>query len=304
MAGHPMSDAERLAAVADRVVPGSRLHAARRLTGGVSADVRALEIDAPDGRRHTVVLRHYVVAGGKLRHDEVAVMEHGLLEVLHRAGLPVPEPLLLDTSGRLMPEPFLVMAFVEGEVALADSDVDAALVTMADALVQLHDLPTDMLPQMPRRSDPLPEVFDYLPEAAQWSALRAYLAACTDSAYGGRPALLHGDFWPGNLLWQDGRLVAILDWEDAAIGDPLSDLAGSRVELLWKYGADAMEAFTWHYARGGPVDGRRLALWDVFAGAAASRFMGYWGLDPDREADMRRNTHGFVQAAAARLLSG
>ena len=25
--------------------------------------------------------------------------------------------------------------------------------------------------------------------------------------------LLHGYLWPGNLLWQDGRLVAVVDWE-------------------------------------------------------------------------------------------
>jgi aminoglycoside phosphotransferase (APT) family kinase protein len=39
--------------------------------------------------------------------------------------------------------------------------------------------------------------------------------------------LLHGDFWPGNALWRDGALVAILDWEDAAIGDPLADVANA-----------------------------------------------------------------------------
>jgi aminoglycoside phosphotransferase (APT) family kinase protein len=42
--------------------------------------------------------------------------------------------------------------------------------------------------------------------------------------------LLHGDFWPGNTLWKDGQLVAIIDWEDAASGDLSLTLpiAGSR----------------------------------------------------------------------------
>ena len=39
------------------------------------------------------------------------------------------------------------------------------------------------------------------------------------------PALLHGDYWPGNILWKDGRLAAVIDWEDACLGDPLVDLA-------------------------------------------------------------------------------
>ncbi|MCI0397582.1 MAG: phosphotransferase [Chloroflexi bacterium] len=43
--------------------------------------------------------------------------------------------------------------------------------------------------------------------------------------------LLHGDFWPGNTLWQDGKLVAVIDWEDARSGDPLIDLAISRLDI-------------------------------------------------------------------------
>ncbi|HYI01996.1 aminoglycoside phosphotransferase family protein [Hyalangium sp.] len=60
-------------------------------------------------------------------------------------------------------------------------------------------------------------------------------------------SVLHGDFWPGNILWQEDRIAAVIDWEDAAVGDPLSDLACSRVELMCAYGEAAMEAFTAHF---------------------------------------------------------
>jgi thiamine kinase-like enzyme len=53
-------------------------------------------------------------------------------------------------------------------------------------------------------------------------------------------ALLHGDFWPGNILWKNGRLTAVIDWEDAALGDPVADFANSRLEILWAYGRKAM----------------------------------------------------------------
>ncbi len=43
--------------------------------------------------------------------------------------------------------------------------------------------------------------------------------------------LLHGDLWPGNVLWQDGRLVAVVDWEDGAVGAPLIDVASARGDL-------------------------------------------------------------------------
>ena len=59
--------------------------------------------------------------------------------------------------------------------------------------------------------------------------------------------LLHGDFWPGNVLWQDDVLAAIIDWEHARLGDPLYDLAESRLEILWAFGLNAMHRFTQSY---------------------------------------------------------
>jgi prepilin-type processing-associated H-X9-DG protein len=44
--------------------------------------------------------------------------------------------------------------------------------------------------------------------------------------------IAHGDFHYGNLLFADGRVSAILDWEIAGVGDPLSDLAGLVVASL------------------------------------------------------------------------
>ncbi len=34
------------------------------------------------------------------------------------------------------------------------------------------------------------------------------------------------------MLWKDGQLVAVIDWEDAPLGDPLADVANSRLESL------------------------------------------------------------------------
>jgi len=42
--------------------------------------------------------------------------------------------------------------------------------------------------------------------------------------------LVHGDFGANNLLVRDGRVTGVLDWESAMIGDPLYDLANTR---LW-----------------------------------------------------------------------
>lgn len=49
--------------------------------------------------------------------------------------------------------------------------------------------------------------------------------------------LVHSDFRNGNILVRDGRLVAVLDWELAHIGDPMEDLAWMCVRM-WRFGND------------------------------------------------------------------
>lgn len=295
--------ADDFTAVAERMFPGALLRGARRLTGGVSADVHALELEGRDGQRRTIVVRRHGAAEPKPRYVQAMTMEYELLQALHGMSLPVPEPLFLDTTNQLFPGPYQVIEFVEGSTDVAPDELDDRLDVMAATLARLHRLPTDNLPALPLRIDPLPEALDFLPEAPEWHTLREHLSRQTDTEYRDRPVLLHGDFWTGNLLWRQGRLVAILDWEDAALGDPASDVAGSRLELLWKFGPAAMERFTRSYAREHPLDPGRLPLWEVYVGAAAARYMGAWGLGPAREKAMRRAAYGFVRRAGISLMA-
>lgn len=294
-----MTDFDRFAAIAGRLGPDTVLEDVERLRGGVSAEVYALTLRDPDARRRRVVLRQQGIHDGQA---ERVATHHALLTALHQAGLPVPEPLLLDTSSAVLPAPYLVMAFVPGTTEIAADRVPDSLDVMADLLLRIHALPRHTLPPLPPRLDPLPEALDYLPDESRWQDLRRHLQGCADSAYRGEPVLLHGDFWPGNLLWQDDRVTAVIDWEDAALGDPLSDLASSRLELTWKFGPEAAARFTHCYTAHRPVEERRLRLWDVYVAAAAWRFMGEWGLAPALETYMRDGAEWFIDQAGAALL--
>ncbi len=298
-----MSSRAHFAAIAEQLSVGARVLSVRRLTGGVSADVHALELEDASGGRRTVVVRQPGAAEWKPRHARVAAMEHDVLAFLHASDLPVPQPLLLDARGALLSRPCLVTTFVDGSAEVPDEDVNGSLDIMANTLARLHALPTVGLPELPCRLDPLPELYDYLPDTAEWEPLRTFLSLQPATGYRQQPVLLHGDFWPGNLLWQRGRLVAVLDWEDAAVGDPMSDVAGCRLELLWKYGERASDRFTRAYTEQHSVAPQRLALWEVYVGCAAARFMATWGLAPARETEMRRLTSVFIRRAARLLLT-
>jgi aminoglycoside phosphotransferase (APT) family kinase protein len=39
------------------------------------------------------------------------------------------------------------------------------------------------------------------------------------------PTLVHGDYHYGNMLFKDGQVAGVLDWEIAQLGQPLLDLA-------------------------------------------------------------------------------
>ncbi len=60
--------------------------------------------------------------------------------------------------------------------------------------------------------------------------LRAELAAAAPDR--GRTSLGHGDFHLGNLLFRDGRVAAVIDWEVASVGDPLFDLGSLIVSSI------------------------------------------------------------------------
>ena len=167
--------------VVEHLFPRAELEAVVRLTGGVSADVHRLDVKLDDGRTTSVVLR----AHGASHSGHSAELEYQLLQTLRGGGVPVPEPMLVDESGGLIAAPYLVMAFVEGSSAVPAAQEGQYVDVMAAALSKIHAFPTADLPTLPVRNDPLPEMFDYLPDGPEWEDLRAHLRTLADTAYVG-----------------------------------------------------------------------------------------------------------------------
>ncbi len=129
-------------------------------------------------------------------------------------------------------------------------------------------------------------------------AVRAALDRIWPPPPAGQPVLLHGDYWPGNTLWRDGALVCVLDWEDAALGDPVADLANARMELTMVFGAAAADGFTRQYAGLRPeLDLCALPHWDLYAALRHAGRMPGWGL-PAAELTRLQNGHREFTAAA------
>ncbi|MDI3340680.1 MAG: phosphotransferase family protein [Sphaerobacter sp.] len=291
-----------------RLDPGSQVLRVWELTGGVSAQVTALEVLLSHGRRQRLVVRRYGAAD-LVRAPHVAAHEFRLLQIVRSVGVPAPRPYYVDESGDIFPTPVTVIEFVEGQAGLTPTDLGNVIDQTVDALTTIHSVDGSTavdLSFLPRQEEVCAvELRRRLPPTGaspEATRIRAALDAVWPLPQRNRAVLLHGDFWPGNTLWRDGRLVAVIDWEDAALGDPLADVANARLELLWALGVEAMESFTERYrSRMGAVDFVDLPYWDLAAALRPAVAMSAWGLDAHTARTMRDRLRWFVSEALGRV---
>ncbi|MEN9934825.1 MAG: hypothetical protein RLZZ387_1404 [Chloroflexota bacterium] len=287
-----------------RIDPALRLLRAWPLAGGVSAQVMGIEYITADGCTGRLVVRRHGDAD-RARNPRIAADEYALLQRLHAAGLAVPAPRHLDESGELFPDPVLVIEHVEGTSDFAATPGQIA--QLAAQLAAIHGLDVARLDVafLPRQAEIVARQLRARPASTHLQTVEGRVWDLLERAWPvvqrNPPALLHGDYWPGNMLWRDGRLAAVIDWEDAAVGDPLADVANCRLELLWAGGAEAAELFTRHYCSLAPLDTAELPYWELCAALRPLRNMSSWGLDAEAERAMRAALEMCVLQALARL---
>jgi aminoglycoside phosphotransferase (APT) family kinase protein len=290
------------ARVVQKIDPQGQLIHARKLEGGVSARVTALEFTRGDGKRQKVLVRQHG-AIDLAQNPQVATTEFHLLQALRAEGLAVPEPVYLEQSGELFSTPFIVVEYVEGGTEFAPADVPACLAQLAAFLARLHrvDCTRLNLPFLPRQevlfARRLRDRPARLDESLDEGRVRATLEAAWPLTQHNPTVVLHGDFWPGNVLWRSGALAAVVDWEDAALGDPLADLGNCRLELLWAFGPEAMLDFTRRYLALHPVDLTNLPYWDLCAALRSSCQIENWIPDARAAEHMRTLRRWFVNRA-------
>lgn len=293
---------ERLARLVRRIDPGARLVGAWTLAGGVSARITALEIERSGGQTEKLVVRQHG-ALDLAQNPGVAADEFRLLRTLHAAGLPVPAPRYVDASGDVFGTPCIVVDFMAGTTGFAPAGVHDVIDQMAAQLARIHaiDLAKSGLSFLPVQAERCAERLANRPASPDDEMdevrIRDTLAPVWPRAQRNRSVLLHGDFWPGNMLWLDGQLTGIVDWEDAATGDPLADLANTRLEMLLAFGVDAMQQFTQRYLALRPLDLTGLPYWDLCASLRPITGMPNWGIDGETVRSMRAALRIFITQA-------
>jgi len=292
--------------VVHKLDPQSKLLRTWELKGGVSARVTALETLRPDGHTQKMIVRQHGEVD--LKHNpHVAADEFKLLQLLYSVGLATPAPYHLDQFGEIFSTPYLVIAYIEGKPEFAPSNLPDLIFQLATQLSRIHQvdgskLDVSFLPQQANISaQKLRARPANVDESLDEGLIRDALEAVWPFPQRNTSVLLHGDFWPGNILWRDGQLVAVIDWEDAALGDPLADVANSRLEILWAFGIDAMQSFTHQYQSMTTIDFTHLPYWDLCAALRPVAQLAQWGLDDTPERTMRERHRWFITQAFEKL---
>ncbi len=265
--------------LAQKLAPQSKLLRAWQLSGGISAQMTAFEVEYPDGRIKRMIMRR--PAEKILEQNPYAAQdEFKLLQTTRSVGLATPMPHYLDQSGMIFPTPYLVIEYIDGNPEFTPADFENFTLQLAAHHASIHSVDSSRadLSFLPRRVKECAETLGKRPANVDTSLdegrIRDTLEALRPLSQRNASVLLHGDFWPGNILWRDGTLAAVIDWEDAALGDPLIDLAISRLDLLWICGIDAMNSFTHHYTSLMPIDYSNLPYWDLCAALRLVRMAG------------------------------
>lgn len=262
---HTLEQAARL------VYPNCHLTNAVPLMGGISAETIKLTIQTSTDATTHLVLRHF-----RRRPDNTtAKNERDLLHKLAATAVRVPAPLYFGPKGSLLDGPFILMQYVDGRFDIAPRNTTTYLAQYADQLVQLHQLPTAEY-QFVKKVEP---ANSELARGKRQNALcdtlpLRDLLVRHDLTMRNAERLLHGDYWPGNVLWHNGRLVAVIDWEDAKIGDPLVDLAIARLDMATTFGPTSAEIVTTRYLSQTQLDTSDLPYWDLCACLRYSRIVG------------------------------
>lgn len=190
--------------------------------------------------------------------------EYRVMSALHGTGVPVPRMIAICEDANVMGEPFYAMELASGAAyreasQLADLGPDRTRMIaerMVDVLLGLHAVdpasvgladfgrPAGFLQRQVRRWKQQLDASATrdLPRAEELARMLAASVPVDAS-----PAIVHGDYRLDNLLIGDGdQVTAVLDWEMATLGDPLTDVALLYVYMrLARVGnaiADAMSA--------------------------------------------------------------
>jgi aminoglycoside phosphotransferase (APT) family kinase protein len=199
------------------------------LEGGTSSAVHAIELRS--GAQ--LVLRRYVRQDWLAEEPDIAIREATALQLV--AGLPAPRLVKVDPDGNQAGAPAVLMTRIPGE-----HDWRPDLHKLAALLPGIHAIAPHGLPSYAPYTRQITEPPRWTTNPELWRRAFALFDAPPPPH---EIALIHRDFHPGNVLWQNGKPTGIVDWPNASAGAPQADIGHCRWNLARTQGRHAADDF-------------------------------------------------------------
>lgn len=216
-------------------VVGGKVTRFERTSTGASRGTWLVDVTLPDGTERALVLRRDTGDGPLSRTELSLEREGGVYRALAGSGVLIPRLVAVSSDKQAL----LVERApgTEAFAVLSPAERTPVVTSFIEALAALHNLdpePLD-LPMLGRpRTGPEHALFELdlwqrvldarvrrpaplVRFAFAW--MRAHVPTHVS-----RTVVCHGDVGPGNFLFADGKVTAILDWEFSHLGDPMDDI--------------------------------------------------------------------------------
>lgn len=192
------------------------------------------------------------------------------LEVAARHALSAPRLIGADLDGAQTGAVTTLETVVPGSTAWPAPPSTERLRAAGAALAAVHAIamaPTEHLPFRPR---PI-AVDDFAGDRRRGRMPTTPLLDDADrlvTAHGlpsDATVFVHGDVWPGNIVWTADEEAVLIDWKTAGAGAPGVDLGELRKQVAIVFGPDAPDVVLegWEHATG--TSARQVAYWDAVA---------------------------------------
>lgn len=226
------------------------------IPGGFSRETFSFDaiVRSAEGEiRHPLILRKDPPEAVAILHTSRSD-EHDLIESVRRhTSVPVTESLGYEMDRAVFGEAAMILRRASGSPTTSDlfnggcdaDQVDDVVRHLCESLVELHQSDITTIDPSDVLGDPrsvgidtsswdsyMDSTFEYYINAyddidfdpGMCILLDAFLTLRRNKPRPLPLSVVHGDFNPANFLYADGRVTALIDWENSRIGDPREDL--------------------------------------------------------------------------------
>lgn len=214
------------------------------LMGGISATLHSIDL-LVDDELQTVVLRQFTNQEWLRQQPRLARQEADSLAWANLVDVPTPQLIAYKETDI----PAVLMTKLPGAVELEPEKagkMEEWLERLAATLVRIHAVPAESCER------------DYFPwndrdtlRVPEWSEQKRLWQRALDIVQGPKPdsklSLIHRDYHPTNVLWQDGQVSGVVDWVNACRGPAGVDVGHCRLNLAVLKGVEAADMFLEKY---------------------------------------------------------